>query len=161
MIQRYVRHILANGPHLVSPQEGQELTGTFILGAIGNYFRTIIGKHPVSDYIIFDSFTLYSFSDSFLLGDRVYLINRKVFNLSFMSLRLKFQVSCSCSSHLLREKPINFKSRIKRKIFNIISWFLWFNSFFKTLVIIWMSSSSVSTQFIRILCSATARGLFK
>ena len=59
----------------------------------------------ISDYIIFDSFTLYSFSDSFLLGDRVYLINRKFFFLSFMSLRLKFQVSCF--SHLLRETPVN------------------------------------------------------
>ena len=44
------KHILLNGPHFESPQEGQELTGTFILGAIGNYFGTIITKHPVVCY---------------------------------------------------------------------------------------------------------------
>ena len=44
---RNEKHILLNGPHLVSPHWGQELTGTFIFWVMGNYFRTVISKHPV------------------------------------------------------------------------------------------------------------------
>ena len=42
-----MRHFLVNGPHLMSPQQGLEVSQTHILRAISCYFRTVIMKDPV------------------------------------------------------------------------------------------------------------------
>ena len=44
---KLMRHILVNGPHLMSPQQGLEVSQTHILRAISCYFRTVIMKDPV------------------------------------------------------------------------------------------------------------------
>ena len=52
--QKLERHIIANGPHLVRPQQGLEVSQPHILGAISCYFRTVILKDPVVQFCLKD-----------------------------------------------------------------------------------------------------------
>ena len=61
---KLMTHILINGPHLMSPQQGLEVSQTHILRAISCYFRTVIMKDPVYTFSQMSSNHIIEFSQN-------------------------------------------------------------------------------------------------